>query len=697
MMLLVSMVSFAVAALVGWLGGIHRASALAARGGTDTSGALLCVRLSWLLTLGATALLVVCGAMALAGTSSRLELNVMGLMGSASLRVDALSGLFLVISFGVAVPVLLASAALGVKRRARLCSAVALTLLAMQLIITSDNLFLLLGGWEGLGLAFYLLTGFDRERSGPARASVLTLTFSKVSGAALLLGGLLLAAGAHSFTLSALASGAAGTRGPIAYALLLFGFGVKAGFVPMHIWLPPTYASAPGPVRAIMAGVAVNVGFYGMWRVLQILGAPPIPLVCVVLVLAGVTAILGISHSAVHAELTHLIAWSSVENAGLIIAGFGVALVGAAVHSPQLTAAGLLAATAQVCAHALGKSLLFVSTAVVEEASGTTDLDRLRGVVRLLPISGTGLVVGSLTLAGLPLTAGFASEWFILEALMQQFRVHDLALELSTSVAGVLVALTIGVAGIAFVRVIAMTAFGHPTMELPPERRAESVRLDRSPLHVAGVGLLIAGCLGLAVIAPLEVQLIAQGLTPIVGSVTFGALAGSWILQPVFSGFSALSPTWLWIVIPGYGVLITFLVMALSGRRLFRIRRVRAWTSGSPGAEGGTGYTSFGYANAMRKVLANLLLTRGELRREEAEIGGQLGSKASGTAGVRLGYRVDVVDVVEHYLYRPLVPVFFWAVNGAKRLQSGRLDAYMAYMLVALVAVIAVVTALAGR
>lgn len=655
---------------------------------------------SWLCSLAGSVVLVVAGGRGLAGHEGRLGFDVTAGLGRAALRVDALSGLFLVVGFGAAVPVLLAALSRGTVPRPRLPAAVGLTLTAMALVILADNLFLLLAGWELLGFAFYLVVGYDRARTGRPRASVLAAGFSKVSGAALLVGGLLAAAQSHSLTLTEL-GGHPGQRTDVAYALLVLGFAVKVGLVPAHIWLPPSYSSAPGPARAVLAGVAVNVGFYGLWRTLDVLGTPPVWLACLVLVVAGVSAILGISHAAVHADLTGLVAWSSIENAGLIVAGFGVALVGTVARSPQLTAVGLLAGTAQICAHAAAKSLLFVSTSAIEEATGTVDLDRLRGVARRLPFSGAGLVIGGLTLAGMPLTAGFASEWFILEALMQQFRVDQLALQLCLAVAGVLVALTVGVAGIAFVRLIALTAFGHPAVDLGADA-AEQARTERSWPHRVAVVVLIVGCLGLAAGAPLEVTVIAHGLSPLVGHATFGALADPLILQPVFAKFSALSPSLLWIVLPGYLLLIVLLATSLSGHRFFRVRREPAWTSGSRGVPGGKGYTSYAYANPIRKVLATVLMTRHELRAEELDYDTENSDTdtdtetvAGGSQVAKLGYTVDVVDVVERYLFTPLLPVIYAVVRTAKRLQSGRLDAYMAYMLIALLGVITVVTVLA--
>lgn len=642
---------------------------------------------SWILSVLASLLLVIVGGRALAGTGQVATLESSSPLGAIGLRVDALTGLFLVITFGVAVPAFLVGLTRGATTRPRLGSAAALVGLAVGMVLTANDLFLLLAGWELLGFSFYLAVGYDRSQPGRGRAAVLAAGFSKTSGALLLLGGGVLAAQSGSIALADLGRHS-GPWTALGYTLLLVGFAVKVGLVPAHVWLPPSYSAAPGPVRALLAGMAVNAGFYGLWRTLDVLGKPPIWLTCVVLLLAGVSAILGIAHAAVHADLRGLIAWSSVENAGVIGAGFAVAMVGETVGSKQLVAVGLLAGTLQVITHATAKSLLFISAKAVEAGLGTTDLDQLRGVARTLPFAGVGLVVGGLTLAGMPLTAGFASEWMTLEALMQQFRVGQLPLQLCMAVCGILVALTIGVSGIAFVRLVGLTAFGKPAHPHPASSAGE-----HSWVHRTATILLAAACLGVAALAPLIVAMIAAGIRPLVGTATTGALAGGWILQPVFSNFSALSPTWLWIVIPSYAALTIVMAVLFSGRRFWRVRRTPAWTSGSEGAPGRTGYTSYGFANPIRKVLAALLMTRHELRELSPDTDPSATRPAAASA--RLGYVVDVTDVVQRYLYRPLLPTVRAVVTAARRLQSGRLDAYMAYMLIALLAVIVVVTALA--
>jgi formate hydrogenlyase subunit 3/multisubunit Na+/H+ antiporter MnhD subunit len=672
--------------------------------------------LPYVLCCAGSVCLVVAGAAGVAGHgvggrggSLRLG-NLLGFrgsgvagLGSTVLGVDRLSGLFLVIAFGAAVPVSLAFASweAGTYRSTQrgLGALYALTLGAVAVIMTARDAFVLLLGWEALTLAFYLLAGFERRRPGRAGGALVTLAFGKVSGAALLAGLVILADRSGSMTLASFTHVPPGALRDTGYVLLVLAFAVKAGLVPMQVWLPRGYAAAPGPARAAMAGVGSTVGFYGLWRTLDLLGAPPGWLAGLLLVLAGLTAILGIAHAAVATQLPRLIAYSSVENTGLIVVGFGVALTGAATHEPQLVAVGLLAATLQVIAHTFAKSLLMLSGARIESAFGTGQLDGLRGAGRRIPFSGTGLAIGALTLAGLPPTAGFVSEWFLLESLMQQFRVPGLGFRLVLAVAGAAVALTAGFAGVAFVRVIGLVVLGPRPGGADGGSGGDGAAGSGRPgpdygwVGRAGIGLLCACCLGIAALTPLEIRVIGRGLAAIVpDTVSAGALRSPWVVQPVYAKFSILSPSWLWIVMPAMLLVVAGLTWLAAGRRLTRVRRVPAWRSAAAGTGESDSYTPFGFANPTRRVLASVLLTRSELRHLESPV--ETGGEPGAPEVPHLRYLSDVVEVVEAYLYRPLARPVLWLVRMVKRLQSGRLDAYLGYMLIALVAVIAVVAAL---
>ena len=653
--------------------------------------------LPYLLAAAASGLLALVGAAVLGGTSIRLGLDsALGsgawAFGEVGLLVDPLAGLFLVISFGVAVPVCCACAAWAARpgrvRSRGVAAAHCLCLGAVALVITADNAFLFLMAWELLTVSFYLLTGFARRDAQRAAAAVITVVAGRVSGAALLVGMLLLAGHAHSVEFAQLALLPRSGLRDTAFALLVAGFSVKIGLVPLHVWMPRGYWAAPGPLRAVLAGVAVNVGFYGLWRTLDLLHQPPGWLAATLLLLGGVTAVLGISHAAVHTDLVGVVAYSSVENAGLISVGYAVALVGAAVDMAPLVAVGLLAATLQVVTHALAKALLFCAVAGIEDATGTTEMEQLTGVGRALPGSATGLAVGAVTLAGLPLTVGFVSEWFLLESLMQLFRLHRLDYALPMAIAGALVALTAGFAAVTFVRVVGFVVFG-----TPPVRALRGH--DQRLLGLASILVLASACVGLAAVAPAWVRVLARGLDPVVPSaVTRGSLQSAWVLQPVYTEFSALSPSWLAVVIPVMLVGAAGLGALFGRNRMFVVRRVPVWRSATGGVVGGSQYTPFGFANPTRKVLANVLLTRSELTVLEHETGGRTDDPQRGAAGAHLGYTADVIEVVERFLFQPLGEILLRTVRIAKRLQNGRLDAYLAYMLFAVVAVLAVVAAL---
>lgn len=639
----------------------------------------------YLFGLAGSVCLVIVGAHAV--TTSEVSVGLMHLfnVGRGALYIDQLAGFFLTLLFGIAVAVS-ACFISWVRPEHRLrhrgvATGYLLLLLSVAVILCAADAFLFLFAWELLTLAFYLLTSITRSTTRQVSAAWSTLGMGKVSGAALLFGFLLLASHSGSLTIANWHAVGPGAALDVAWVLVVVGFGAKLGLVPFQVWIPLGYPAAPGPARAAMAGIGANVGVYGLWRFMGVLGRPPAWLVIGVLLCGGVTALLGITFAGVQSSLTRLVAYSSIENAGLIVTAFGVALTGELVRLPALVAVGLLAATLQTVAHAIAKSALFVSLANIEAAEGSDDLDHLRGVGRRMRWSGLAFGAGALALAGLPPTIGFVSEWFILEALMQQFRVPGLALRLALAGAAALVALTTGLAALVFLRVLALTMLGRPAIRR--ERHREVGVFTKLGLATLGFS-----CLALAALSPLEVRFIADGLGPVVPRlVTLHALKSPWILQPVFSGFSILSPSWLWVILPSAIAAVFAVTMVLSRGTFLKIRRVPAWHSATSGVEGPSSYTAFGFANPLRHVLANVLGTRRTLDVEWAE-------DSDSTIGqpAHIATHTTVIEPVETYLYRPMRAGAVRVSRVAKRLQSGHLNAYVAYMLVALLAALAIVS-----
>jgi hydrogenase-4 component B len=665
----------------------------------STALALLAFGIAWDLVLGAghrlarpvpyvaalaaSACLAALGARASGGRQAPTPLHFVGLHAS-SLAFDRLSGFFLTALFSLAVAVSASFASWVFRGEHRRSTAPGYGLLlgSVAVILVAADAFVFLFAWEMLTVSFYLLTSGAARCGSEEHAPWLTAALGKLSGAALLLGFLLLAGKSGSLALTSWHSVGPGAVEDAAWVLLVVGFGAKLGMVPFQIWLPVGYPAAPGPARAAMAGVAANVGVYGLWRFVGVLGRPQAWLALSVLVVGGVTALLGVAFACVQGRLNRFVAYSSVENAGLILAAYGVGLAGAASGSRTVEAVGLLAATLQVLTHAIAKSALFVASANISTAMGTDDLEALRGTGRELPWSGATFGAGALALAGLPPTAGFVSEWFILEALMQQYRLHSLALRLALALTGALVALTAGLAVFAFVRVLGLSVLGRPS-RLPAQPVKGAGFFGR-----AGMVALALACLGTGAVAPWELRFIGLGLSPLVPERSvLAALKSPWVLQPVFPGFSILSPSWLWVVMPLMFLAVFASAMALSRGRYLRVRRAPAWHSATVGVAGPAEYTPAGFAGPLRHVLANVLGTRHGVS-SVAEVG----EDAEG--GAHIVATAEAVEPVEAYLYRPLLWVALRASGLARCLQSGRLAAYVAYMLLALMALLALVAAM---
>lgn len=601
----------------------------------------------------------------------------------AGVRVDHLSALFLVIALGVGGPAAAAMAAWawpeGRLEGRGAGAGLSMVLGSTLVVLLARDAFTFLFGWETLTVGFVVLTGWSRRTRAQATSTWVTGAVGKVSGAALLLGFLLLAAASHSLDLGAWAAVRGGALRDTAWALVVAGFGAKVGLVPFQVWQPLGYPSAPGPSRAVMAGAAVNVGFYGLWRVLGVLGAPPAWLVVAVLVLGGAGALLGIVFASVEGRLARLLAFSSVENAGIILVGFGVAMAGVRVHQPELAAAGLLAATVAVMAHALGKTTAFAAVSFAEAARGSDELEGLRGLGRERPWAASALGLAAASLAGLPPMVGFVSEWLMLETLMQEFRVHELAVRVAMVLAGAAVALTAGIAVATFARVLGLVVLGRDPARAHVSRL---VGRRRGSAGAAGAAFALLGLIGTAAVAPWVVRLSAAGLAPVVERrAVLGALEEPWVLEPVYRGFSVLSPSWLLVVLP-IGVLATAAVAwALSGGRLLAWRRVPAWRSASDPVGAPSAYSTFGYANPLRHVFANVLGAERSVVRDRA------GQAGSGAILVETGIREPAVA----FVYRPLGRAWVALAKLVRRGQSGRLETYVAYMLAALVALLALV------
>jgi hydrogenase-4 component B len=632
-------------------------------------GASIGPRVSAVCSTAGCVLLVIVGISAALRTSMpTINLGSWLGFGHSALHDDGLAGIFLALTGVTGASVSLAHWQFPAGGAATILASTLLLFVAVA--IGSDNGFLFFLAWEAITACVYLIASSGQGRRD-LLAGYLTGGLAKIGGAALMAAFALLYAHSHSFSLAVWAHTplSSGDR-TLLFALFLVSFATKVGVLPVQGGLPAGYGSA-SRLGAASLSIALCAGFYGLWRFeFDVLG--PLPTGCgdALLIIAAVTALTGVTYALTQDNLRRFLGYSSVEHAGIALVGFAVALLGHGAHMPTLAAAGLLAATLQVCAHNLSKTLALISIDRVEQASGQRTIDPLGGLSRSLPTVAGTLGVASLTLAAIPPLGGFVSEWFTFEALLQGFRMPTLLSGLLCALAAAALALTAGLGLLAFAKYYSFIFLGQARTQLA------RIAQPRWPVGAVALGIVV---LFLGTVAPWEIHAIGSGLQSQLGfNLATTTLSHPLVLGPVFTDFSVLAPTWLCIVLPVYASIACLIAFGADRRQ--RVRRAPVWVTGSAAPLSAVQYRPSAYSNPMRVILRGPLGYRSRLLPTAA---------ADGATQYRLDTRV--VLVFDRYLYAPLTTGALLLAAGVRRFQSGRLSAYLLYMLVALIVALSLV------
>jgi formate hydrogenlyase subunit 3/multisubunit Na+/H+ antiporter MnhD subunit len=415
--------------------------------------------------------------------------------GSFTIRVDGLSAIFLVPM--LAIPALGAIYGLAYYPQAqhggraiRLQLFYGLVTASMALLVISANAILFLAAWEVMALCGFLLVLTEHEDREAERAAFVYLASAHAGNLALFALFVLLwqLAGTTEFAgLTGLA--AAGPSGTTIFVLALAGFGLKAGLMPLHFWLPGAHAAAPSHVSALLSGVLLKTGIYGLLRITGFFEALPVGWGLVVFVAGAVSAVLGVAFALAQHDVKRLLAYHSVENIGIIAMGVGLALIGRARGEPAMVVLGFAGAALHVVNHAIFKALLFLGAGAVVHATGTRELDHLGGLARTMPRTAALFLVGAAAISGLPPLNGFASEWLVYLASLQVAAGHGLGPAPAVVVGAPVLALVGGLAAACFVKV-------HGTIFLGQGRSAHAGRGHEPPASMLlPMALLASLCL----------------------------------------------------------------------------------------------------------------------------------------------------------------------------------------------------------
>jgi formate hydrogenlyase subunit 3/multisubunit Na+/H+ antiporter MnhD subunit len=590
-------------------------------------------------------------------------------------RLDSLAAFFLMI-IGAAVSGVSLFAA-GYFRRADgtppglLCLQYHVFVAAMALVVLADDAYAFMVMWETMALSsFFLVAANDRDPEA-RRAAYLYLLIAHVGAIAILLCFGVLQANTGDY---AFANMRAQQLGPfwasVAFLLALFGFGAKAGLVPLHVWLPEAHPAAPSPVSALMSGVMLKTALYALLRVTyDLLGAQLWWWGVLALALGLVTALFGVVFAAVQVDMKRLLAYSSIENIGLAVAAIGLSILFSAYGMKPAAALALTAALYHIASHALFKSLLFAGTGAVLHATGERNLGRLGGLMRAMPWVAWATLVGALASAGLPPLGGFASEWLLLQSFLFTPGLPSSFLNMLIPVVAALIALVAALAGYTMVKFFGVVFLGRPREE------KLSAAHDAGRWERAGMLLLVAGCIALG-LAPVQfVQAIDPVTRGLVGSGLGGmARQSAWLLVPVDVGVASYGPA-LFLAGVAASFLLAFALVRL--RYHGRARRAPAWDCGSPWQSSRMQDTAEGFGQPIRQIFEPAFLMEREL-------------PSPFDRAPR--YRVRVGDHFWRWIYLPVAAAVERTARLVGLLQQGRIAVYLLYSFATVIAVLVWVT-----
>jgi formate hydrogenlyase subunit 3/multisubunit Na+/H+ antiporter MnhD subunit len=649
-------------AAAGW--GLAAAIALAGRGGRPA-------------LRGSCAASALAGAAAVAGGVSSLwwgdsRVVTAGgsvVAGSLQLQASSLAGVFAALLGLVAVAI----AAYAPRYHQAGPGAAAylavfnLALLACLAVLAAANVVTFLVAWESVALLCYLLILRHPRRPEVAGGAFWFLALSETGFVLLIAAFAILAAKTHSMQLDVIAVRthlvAPGWR-DAAYLLALTGFGFKAGLVPLHVWLPEAHPVAPADGSAFLSGLVVKLGAYGIALfAFRLLPIGPGWLGLLTMAAGAVTAAIGILYALNERDLKRFLAFSTIENTGIIITAFGAAMTFGAYHQPALWAFLLLAGLYHVANHGTYKTMLFLEAGVVEHATGTRDMDRLGGLIHRLPRSAVITLAGTLGIAALPPLNGFVSEWLIFQGLFQGFRTGSHLTGILIVLAAATLGLTGGLAIYAFVR-----GYGIPFLGMPRTRQAAAASEHGQP--VAGPALLAASCAALAVGAPLVLLALSRAAGTITGvALRPVLLPGNLTVIPAHTDFSAFSPTYLTVFL--VAVTVVPVLIYLAGRPRADSVTVPVWDGGIVAFKPRMQYSAMTFSAPTRVTFDALYRPSVSLRRASDDPAGRSGP---------VHYESEVTPLFQRYLYRPVIRAVEWLADMVRPLQSGDVNLYLLYV-----------------
>jgi formate hydrogenlyase subunit 3/multisubunit Na+/H+ antiporter MnhD subunit len=592
------------------------------------------------------------------------------------LRIDPLSGFFLTLLGAVSAGITVYAAGYFREepsgRLALIGFQYHVFLASMAFVILADDAYLFMVAWETMALSSYFLVITDHKLPAIRSAGFFYLLVAHLGAIAILLCFGVLQGGRGDYSFEALrAAHLTPAWASVAFVLAFFGFGAKAGMVPLHAWLPEAHPAAPSPVSALMSGVMIKTAIYGMVRVIyDLIGGVRWEWGMLVLVIGAGTALFGILYALVQRDLKRLLAYSSVENIGIILLGFGMSMVFIGFGHPAAGVLGLIAALYHTLNHAVFKSLLFLGAGSILHSTGLRNLNDMGGLIRNMPKTSLYFLVGALAISALPPLNGFVSEWLTFQVALQAPILKNGVVRSLVPLFAATLALAGALTAMCFVKAYGIAFLGRPREPAgatPVPHAGDAGAMERYGMTWLAAGCFVLGLFPTAILLMLNrvgVSLTGQGLSQ-------EALESSWFwLVPTAPEQASYSPVIFLAVIVAV-TLLTFLLV----RRFYhgRARFADPWDCGYPGQTSRMQDTADAFGQPIRHVFGPVYLMQRHMPEPDDPAP---------------KFTLKIEDRHWYWLYLPVARAAEFVSAKIAPLQHGRISIYLLYSFLTLIALL---------
>ncbi|MDD5096988.1 MAG: proton-conducting transporter membrane subunit [Candidatus Omnitrophica bacterium] len=546
--------------------------------------------------------------------------------------------------------------------------------LSMAAVVAVGNVFLFLVAWEIMSLVSYFLVVFDTTHERSVRAGTIYIIMTHIGTAFLVAAFMILYKYAHSFDFMAIKNACLLMPAPtkdVVFLLLLIGFGTKAGIVPLHIWLPYAHPQAPSHISSIMSGVMIKTAIYGIIRfVIFILGVSASWWGVLILILAVITCLVGVIYALMERDIKKLLAYSSVENIGIILLAVGAAILFVSMHMSYLAVFSLVAGLYHLVNHAIFKGLLFLCAGSVYKATGTRDMDKLGGLIRKMPQSSVCFLIGAMAISALPPLNGFVSEWLTLQTFFLGALSSTGGIRLFLGICAAMLALTGGLAAACFVKVFGVVFLGVPRSHYTENAKEAALTMRLGMFFLSSLAIIFGIAAGF--IIKLLAKVAAGVMNTDISSMSFSL--NNLILNPSIGLPSGQIGKHGYLSTPTLA--LALLVMGLLGFILYRLFSrgkpviYKTWDCGYYKLNARNEYTSTAFSKPFRIAFSFFLLPYRKTQKV----------RESFYHVKSFSYETHTTLVFKKYIYEPLLALILKSAKFMRRLQPGSIHLYLAYI-----------------